>query len=175
MKKLLLITLILTIYCSLSAQNANTQRSHSIKGPLVGLSYAYEHPIAQQSTLNMELILNGGFGSGTFSGNYWYIAPSLRIEPRYYYNLSKRFSKGKKTINNSANYIAVSADYQPGFSIGNNAEASQYILIVPKYGLKRTMGEHFIFEVAAGVGTNIIGSSNWEAVLAMDLKLGYAF
>lgn len=175
MKKLLLIILILTIYCSLTAQNAKTQRSHSIKGPLVGLSYAYEHPIAQQSTLNMELILNGGFGSGVFNGNYWFIAPSLRIEPRYYYNLSKRFSKGKKTVNNSANYIAVSADYQPGFSIGNNAEASQYILIVPKYGLKRTMGEHFIFEVAAGVGTNIIGSSNWEAVLAMDLKLGYAF
>jgi len=64
MKKLLLIAIITTITGNLTAQNAKTQRSHSIKGPLVGLSYSYEHPIAAQSTLNMELILNGGFGKG---------------------------------------------------------------------------------------------------------------
>ncbi len=175
MKKLLLLTVIATIYCSLSAQNAKTQSSHSIKGPLVGLSYSYEHPIAQQSTLNMELILNGGFGSGIFYDSYWVIAPVLRIEPRYYHNLYKRFRKGKKTINNSANYFAFAVDYQPGFSIGKNAEANQYLQMVPKYGLKRTMGRHFIFEVAAGIGTYIIENSNWEPVLAFDLKLGYAF
>jgi hypothetical protein len=48
------------------------------------------------------------------------VAPVLRIEPRYYYNLSKRFGKGKKTRNNSANYIAFAVDYQPGISIGKN-------------------------------------------------------
>ena len=175
MKKLLLIAIIATISGNLTAQNAKTQSSHSIKGPLVGLSYSYEHPIAQQSTLNMELILNGGFGSGIFYDSYWVVAPVLRIEPRYYYNLSKRFGKGKKTLNNSANYLAFAVDYQPGMSIGKNAEANQYLQMVPKYGLKRTIGRHFIFEVAAGVGTYIIESSNWEPVLAFDLKLGYAF
>ncbi|MEA4867596.1 MAG: hypothetical protein VB097_03785 [Rikenellaceae bacterium] len=82
MKKLLLIATIATITSNLTAQNAKTQSSHSIKGPLVGLSYSYEHPIAQQSTLNMELIL-------------------------------------------SANYLAFAVDYQPGISIGKNAEANQ--------------------------------------------------
>jgi hypothetical protein len=175
MKKQLIIAIIATISFNLSAQNSKTQSSHSIKGPVFGLSYSYEHPIAKESTLNMELIFNGGFGSGVFYDSYWVVAPALRIEPRYYYNLTKRFDKGKKTINNSANYLAFAADYQPGISVGKNMEAIQYLQIVPKYGLKRTIGQHFIFEVAAGVGTYIAMKKNWEAVLAIDLKFGYAF
>jgi hypothetical protein len=160
---------------NLPAQIEKTYSSHSIKGPLIGLSYSYEHPIAIQSTLNLELMINGGFGSGLFRENYWVIAPVLRVEPRYYYNFTRRFEKEKKTINNSANYFTLAVDYQPGISIGKNAEAYQYLQVVPKYGLKRTIGKHFIFEIAAGLGAYVVENSNLDSVFAMDLKLGYAF
>jgi hypothetical protein len=160
---------------SLLAQNDKTVRSHSIKGPLIGLSYSYEIPIALQSTLNFELMINGGFGSGMFRESYWLIAPVIRVEPRYYYNLTRRFEKEKKTLNNSANYLALAVDYQPGISIGKNATATRYLQIVPKYGLKRTIGRHFIFEFAAGLGAYVVESSDWDSVISLDLKLGYAF
>ena len=175
MKKLWFIAIFVFCSYNLLAQNNKTYRSHSIKGPLIGLSYSYEHPIVQQSTLNFELILNGGFGSSIFYDSYWVIAPVLRVESRYYYNLIKRYEKERKTINNSANYLALAFDYQPGFSIGQNAEASQYLQIVPKYGLKRTMGRHFIFEIAAGFGAYVVQNYDWEGVFAIDIKLGYAF
>lgn len=169
---LLLIILIICSY-NLLAQSPKVESSHSIK--LIGLSYSYEHPIAEQSTLNFELMFSGGFGSGYLQDHYWVIAPVLRVEPRYYHNFIKRYIKRKKTINNSANYVAFSLDYQPGMSIGKNAEAKQYLQIVPKYGLKRTMGSHFIFEVAAGVGAYVVENARWAGVVAVDLKLGYAF
>jgi len=175
MKKFWFFVILILLSYNLLAQNDKTYSSHSIKGPLIGLSYSYEHPIAQQSTLNLELILNGGFGSSIFYDSYWVIAPVLRVEPRYYYNIIRRFEKEKKTINNSANYLALAVDYQPGISIGKNAEANQYLQIVPKYGLKRTIGRHFIFEIAAGIGAYVVESSDWETVIAFDLKLGYAF
>lgn len=160
---------------TLSAQSRKVESSHSIKGPIIGLSYSYEHPIALQSTLNFELIFNGGFGSGIFRDDYWIIAPVIRVEPRYYYNFIKRYKKAKKTINNSANYLAIAFDFQPGISIGKNAQATQYLQIVPKYGLKRTIGSHFIFEIATGVGAYVLENEGWSGVFALDFKFGYAF
>lgn len=174
-RKFWFIAVLVICSANLLAQNDKTYPSHSIKGPLIGLSYSYEHPVAIQSTLNFELMISGGFGSGMFRESYWVIAPVLRVEPRYYYNLTRRFDKGKKTINNSANYFALAIDYQPGISIGKNAEAYQYLQIVPKYGLKRTIGRHFIFEIAAGLGAYVVENSDWDSVIAIDLKLGYAF
>lgn len=46
---------------------------------------------------------------------------------------------------------------------------------MPKYGLKRTIGSHFIFEIAAGAGAFVAENARWAGVIAVDLKLGYAF
>ncbi|MBN2814879.1 MAG: hypothetical protein JXQ80_12430 [Bacteroidales bacterium] len=151
------------------------ENTHSIKSTFLGLSYAYEHGYARESALNFELAVAGGFGSSFIRGNYWLIGPVLRLENRYYYNYLYRMEKGKKTVNNAANYLALSADYVPGISIGKNAEAVRSFTLLSKWGLKRAMGNHFIFEFAAGPGAMYSETDGWSFALAIDLKFGYTF
>ncbi len=39
---------------------------------------------------------------------------------------------------------------------------------IRKYGLKRTIGRHFIFEIAAGFGAYVVQNYDWEGVIAID-------
>jgi hypothetical protein len=174
-KKAILVIIFVFCYASnIIAQNARTHKSHSIKGPILGLSYSYEHPVSPQSVINFELMATGGW-STFMNETAWIIGPSFRVEPRYYYNLKRRFQNDKKTKNNSANYLAFSVDYAPGIGFGKDAEIDQYFMFAPKYGLKRTIGRHFIFELAAGIGGGIIEDEGISALIVFDLKLGYAF
>lgn len=153
MKRIILFALVMGMACFSYAQNENyvsqkvlqansadvvnnsVQNTHSMKATFLGLSYAYEKAFAQKTTVNLEVMLAGGF-AGTFSNiESWIIAPILRVEPRYYYNFTKRIRKGKKVLNNSANYLSISADYQMDASIGNS-ESVQTFSIIPKWGLK---------------------------------------
>lgn len=146
----------------------------SIKVTFLGLSYSYELPATRRSVINFEPMINGVIGS-SFGSHFWLMAPLIRIEPRYYYNLLRRIKKGKKTIHNSANYLALAAEYQFGYSIGVNAEALQSFVIVAKWGLKRAIGDHFIFEFAIGPAAINSKGYPWIWMPALDLKLGYAF
>lgn len=175
MKALILLSILTLISGLASAQIDRTINSSTLKATFLGLSYSYEQSIAQKSTINYEFMLAGGFGSGYMNGNYWLIVPVMRVEPRYYYNFTKRFEKGKKTINNSANYLSISSDYQFDTGIGSNASSISTISLIPKWGMKRTIGKHFIFEFAAGVGVQKSENKNWKAAPRLDLKLGYSF
>lgn len=161
--------------CAYAQKYQRIENTHSIKATFLGLSYAYEHGYARESAINFELAVAGGFGSSFISGNYWLIGPVLRLENRYYYNYLYRMEKGKKTLNNAANYLALSADYVPGISIGKNAEAVSSFTLLSKWGLKRALGNHFIFEFAAGAGTMYSVTDGWNLALAIDLKFGYTF
>lgn len=156
-------------------QYQRVENTHTIKATFLGLSYAYEHGYARESAINLELTLAGGFGSSIIRDDYWLIGPVLRLENRYYYNYLYRMEKGKKTVNNAANYLALSADYVPGISIGKNAEAQASFTVISKWGLKRALGNHFIFEFAAGVGAMYLENDGWDLALAIDLKFGYTF
>lgn len=127
--------------------------------------------------LNIEAGLDLGFGQGIISkGEFWYIiVPSLKLEPRWYYNLFKRYQKRKNIGNYSANYLALStkANAEPVFSnLATSAIPS--LRIIPKWGLRRRIGENFIFESAIGLGLYV---DQYEAapVVGMDVKFGYIF
>lgn len=175
MKKIGIISVLFFFTIFVHAQKDKVQNTHSAKATFIGLSYAKEQSISQKSTVNFEFMIAGGFGSNYLSGDYWVIAPVMRVEPRYYYNYPKRIEKGKKTMNNSANYLSLSADYQFGESIGSNAQALQTFTVIPKWGLKRTIGNHFIFEFAVGIGAYTSEIEYWEPTFGLDLKIGYSF
>jgi hypothetical protein len=139
------------------------------------LGYAYEQPISPQSVVNFEALLAGGFGSNIINGDYWIVAPVIRIEPRHYYNFGKRYEKGKKTIKNAANYVSMSIDWQLRESIGSNARSERTVTVVPKWGMRRVMGKHFLFEFATGVGAYKTDIDTWKSTLGVDLKLGVVF
>ena len=175
MRAVILFPIFILISICAFGQGGRTTNTHTIKATFLGLSYSFEQTMSQKSTINYEFIMAGGFGSDFINGNYWLIVPVIRVEPRYYYNLTKRYDKGRKTINNSANYLSFSADYQLGTGIGSNASSISTFKLIPKWGMKRTIGNHFIFEFAAGVGAQKSENNNWKSTPGLDLKLGYSF
>ncbi len=156
-------------------QSERIQSIHSAKMTLFGLSYSYELALGHESSLNFELMLASAFGSDILYGDYWLVAPVLRIEPRLYYNYVKRTIKEKKVINNAANYFSLSTDYQAGIGIGQNAASNANLSVVLKWGIHRAIGRHFFFEGAVGPGAMATSPDDWTPYIGIDLKLGYVF
>ncbi len=171
---------------SVAAQESETTVEEGLASIHVGIFgswLAYEQAIGSQFTINSQLGLEGGFAIGSSrlssqTSNFLYIlTPTLTIEPRFYYNSSKRMRKGKKTFNNSTNYVTLAAFYAPSsFSISNEDVGKQEtrFSLVPMLGMRRAIGERFSFEFALGYG---IGFSEQETVgfLDLDLRFGYVF
>lgn len=173
-KKVIIFAILSAFSFSGYCQSENRiQNIHSGKLTILGASYAYEHSLFEQAVLNIELILIGGFGNNYIYGEYWVVVPNIRIEPRYYYNFNKRILKEKNNLNNAANYIGLSIDYQPSISIGENAQATEYLSFVPKYGIRRNIFKFLYFEGAIGIGVFLTRQFENEFDLSVDIKLGF--
>ncbi|HLW15693.1 MAG TPA: hypothetical protein VKX30_09380 [Flavobacteriaceae bacterium] len=101
---------------------------------------------------------------------------SIRAEPRYYYNLSKRDSKGKSTSNNAGSYLGLELSYLPDLLTSTNrkgVDVSKALNLIPKYGLRRNISSVVSFEFAFGVGYawgehNVNGTA-----VALDLRFDF--
>jgi hypothetical protein len=104
------------------------------------------------------------------------------IEPRYYYNLQKRAKDAKRIDGNSGNFIALKASYHPEFALFNadDAPVVSDFAIIPTWGIRRNIGDHFNYEAGLGVGYSYTlaeraGYSADESGLElnMHLRIGY--
>jgi hypothetical protein len=115
------------------------------------------------------------------------LAPSISVEPRWYYNIAKRAGKGRRTENNSANFVTLAVEFYPDlFLIG---DAPSYVHIpnqisfIPKWGIRRNIGSsNFNYEAGIGIGyllmldnDNYIMSSTDNVGLDLHLRIGYTF
>lgn len=151
---------------------------HSAKLTFLGLSYAYERALSPRTSLTAELMLATGFqgrsdGWGTTIDIN--LAPVVNVEPRFYYNFLKRTVKGKNATNNSANYVAMSAEYTFGSNISDRLRCEQALSVTPKWGLRRALGEQFFFESAVGLSFRKPVYYSWRLVPALNVKFGYVF
>ena len=110
------------------------------------------------------------------------MTPVISIEPRWYYNLTKRDSKGKNTSFNSGNFVSVSIGYSPDwiiFSTTDNLTIDNVITIIPTWGIRRNIGKHFNYEVGGGIGYAYSFKNNGYAendvAYNLYLKIGYIF
>jgi len=153
---------------------AGVENVHSIKVPLpFGVGYGYERALSRQITLNTELMLAGGYG-----GRYGAIlVPTLRIEPRFYYNYLNRIARGKKVLNNSASFLSLSIEnsFNTYLTYDDVKKGTNLISIIPKWGLRKTIGQNFFFEGAIGLGTSYSKLNKFKVVPSLDLRLGYTF
>jgi len=179
--KLLIVLLFCIIFKIQSfAQELNgAENLHSVKLIYLGLSYSYEHALGKQAVLNGQLMLRTGLASNYFitEGKTFYaVVPFLRVEPRYYYNLLKRAGKGKKTVNNSANYLALSINQSLNPIIKNmDFNFINEFSAIPKWGIKRALGQHIFYETAIGVGYRYNRVDKSRASSGFNFQLGYAF
>lgn len=135
----------------------NTEVEKSIWGIQIGpfhplLAYN-ESKLKTQFALRSEISFTYAYMDNGFE-SLWALSPYVNLEPRYYYNLKRRVAKEKAINNNAGNYLSVCFTGQPGLDISNRKDVDIYpsISIIPSYGLKRNIGNHFNFECSFGYG-----------------------
>ena len=135
----------------------NLENLHLIKGSLLELGYCYEHALNSKWTIAGNVDVANGISITPF---YWRLSPSLSLETRYYYNYQKRQLKGKNVKHNSANYISGtgilfmgSLDLIKTAYIGTMRTYNY--AFQTKWGFRRALGEHFIFDLSLGVALNV--------------------
>lgn len=160
-----------------------------IQTGILGIWIHNEVKLSNSIALRSEIGLDAGiFGSSYSNENYvdYIFAPVLTLEPRWYYNFEKRLNKGKKINNNSGNFLALKVSFNPDlFVISNRDDISvpNQLFIIPKWGIKRAIGQHFTYEVGIGLGYHKVFENDYNSVaneevdIALDLhlRIGYTF
>lgn len=179
------------IFCGLSfitkAQSTSVEKSiYGIQTGFLGVWAHSELKLSNSLALRAEI----GFDSGIWGGSYYdktgfLMTPVITAEPRWYYNLNKRKSKHKRIDNNSGNFLSLKTSYHPDwFVISNydNIKIISDISIIPTWGIRRNIGNHFNYETGIGVGYNYTfakqaGYLKNESGVAVNLhlRIGYRF
>ena len=123
---------------------------------LIGLHVHHEARLSGSVSLRTEAGLHVGlFQTPQLSGTGFILAPSLAVEPRWYYNLEKRGRKLKRIDGNSANFLSLQFIYfDDAFTISNATQANVIpsVTSILYWGMRRNIGKHFNFEFGAGPG-----------------------
>lgn len=169
------------------AQDYSVEKStFSFQTGFLGFWLNNESKLSDKFTLKTEI----GFDAFTRSNeddnmSLDALAPVITLEPRWYYNLEKRASKGRKIHNNGGNFVAITTSYHPDWFLLSGKEdmyVNHQLAIIPKWGIKRNIGNsNFTYELGAGLGYNFIlnrrhSFDNSDQIwLDLHARIGYVF
>jgi hypothetical protein len=185
--KTLFTTLSFLFTFTLFAQDVTVTPSiTSLQANLGAIYLVHEKGLSDDITLRLEAGIRQQFHytSPETLASYYGLRPILGVGARHYYNLNKRAEKGKRTENNSGNFVGIIAQYRPDFFVYNsneNINASNYVDATAQWGIRRQIGRRFDFEFTAGLNfrpggrlfgrRSIIGGSFPH----LDFRFGYRF
>jgi hypothetical protein len=159
---------------------------------LISTSFYYETQLQRKISLRAEIGLALTFSTKDYEDpamqneTATLIVPYLTLEPRWYYGLDRRKRLGKKTYNNSSNYVSLATSYissKTPITNSGDFDVVSAITIVPKYGIRRAFAKHFNYEFSAGVGYqyNIFSEASGcdcehnNTTLDIQARIGYDF
>ncbi|EIA08327.1 hypothetical protein [Flavobacterium frigoris] len=153
--------LILGVCVSAQAQNNTVEKSvFGLQTGLVGFWLNNESKLSNTIAVRSETGIEHDFTVGDhYDGAGFILQPVITIEPRYYYNLEKRNANGRKTNNNSGNYLSIKTSYHPDWfviNLSDNYTKTADLAIIPTWGIKRQIASHFSYEAAVGLGYRIV-------------------
>ncbi|MCF6142370.1 hypothetical protein L1S34_13820 [Flavobacterium sp. K77] len=188
LKTKMIITLSICLFTIITnAQNASVEKStFGVQTGILGIWAHREVKLTNKIALRVEFGMDAGFWGGSFyPENGYLMTPVIRLEPRWYYNLNKRVSKSRNISGNSGNFLTLQTSYNPNWFVISNydkVEVVDQISIIPTWGIKRNIGNHFTYETGIGIGyryifAKSIGYSKNEAETAanLHLRIGYRF
>lgn len=189
MKKTLLILTLFGLTLIAKSQNTSVEKStFGIQTGVLGIWAYNEAKLSNTIALRTELGFDFGIWETTFYDDYnspFLLTPVIVIEPRFYYNLKKRAENSKRTDGNSGNFIALKSGFHPdSFVLFNtdNAPVVSDFSIIPTWGIRRNLGEHFNYEAGIGAGFSHTFAeragyekNKSEMELNMHLRIGYRF
>ena len=169
-----------------------TESNHSVSFDLLGLHYAYEHPLWRTGTIIGRVGAKFGVagsswrtGVGINYGDYWTLIPSIEIEPRWYYGLDRRDRRGRSTFGNAGSFLSLRIQNRfPGYisDKGYRHDRDGVTFFAPTWGLRRVWNDHWMFEFTTGLRFGILhdGGHWWDDGHALDnlnvnVRFGYSF
>jgi len=150
-----------------SAQNQNDTSKISIEKSIYGIQAGFlgtwlynesrlSNEFALRSQVGFDFRIEGFREFESFGPNDdFYGILHISLEPRWYYNLEKRLKKGKTIERNSGNFIALLASANlegVSFTSNDRIESLHQIRLVPKWGIRRSLGKHISYEAGFGFG-----------------------
>lgn len=187
MKKILLSLVFCGLTLIVKSQDASVERSiFGIQTGFLGIWVHNESKLSNQLAVRSEIGLDAGIYSDDFyNASGFFMAPTLTLEPRWYYNLNKRQSKSKRTDGNSGNFISLMVRYHPDWFLIVNRNDANFIAdisIIPTWGMRRHLGNHFTYETGIGIGyahyfmeDNALLLNESDVALNLHLRIGYRF
>ncbi|UMB54921.1 hypothetical protein MKD41_05465 [Lutibacter sp. A64] len=179
------------VFCGLcfivNSQTVSVEKSiYGIQSGFLGIWGHNESKLSNNIALRTELGLDAGIWGGDFYDNNGFLMiPVLTLEPRLYYNLKKRVKKSRKIAGNSGNFISLKTSYHPSwFEISNynNIKIVSDISVVPTWGIRRNIGNHFLYETGIGIGYIYYFAKNagfleneGEVAVNLHVRIGYRF
>lgn len=142
MKKQIL-TIFLFIAHGVNAQQPGTVEKNifGVHAGLLGANVYDEMRLSDKAVIRADISLDASIWGGTmYEKTGFLMVPSLSLEPKYYYNITKRADAGKNTKNNAANYFSLNTRFAPGLFVisnYNNADPIPTISFVPTWGLQK--------------------------------------
>jgi len=186
MKRIVYILTLCVLTVVSKSQNSSVEKSiFGVQTGVLGIWAYNEAKLSNSIALRTELGLDFGIWETTYYDDYdspFILTPVIVVEPRYYYNLKKRAANSKRTDGNSGNFIAVKSSYHPETAIFNTDDAPVVsdFAIIPTWGLRRNLGNHFNYEVGIGAGfshtfAKSAGYSEDESGLELNMHLRIGF
>jgi hypothetical protein len=179
------------IFCGLTivakSQNASVEKStYGIQTGILGIWAHNERKLSNQIALRSEIGFDTGIFGGTFYDRTGYVLePVITVEPRWYYNLNKRVKKNRRVDGNSGNFISLKTSYHPDWFVISNYDYVRIvsdISIVPTWGIRRNIGNHFTYETGIGIGYLYYFAKNAgylenksDVAVNLHLRMGYRF
>ena len=155
MKKLIFLFTLSTISLASFAQGYEMNPPVIARLHLLIPGFAAEFVTSRNTSVTTDFNLgflyryhNDGYNE---SSNLYFI-PSIRLEPRLYYNQRMREHMGRRTDYFSGQFVALSLVLQPETEAVRSAVA-----FGPMWGFQRTLGKHGYWNIGFGLG---LGSSD---------------
>lgn len=125
---------------------------------ILPLGYSYERKIGDEFTFDAGIDFSFDIyyeDEELFEDNALVINPTIHVEPRYYYNLEKRYRRGRNVTYNSASYIGIYSELRmnPLIEEINGFEpVYDRFVIGPEWGIQRNLGRRGYFNFNFGYG-----------------------
>ncbi len=165
------------------AERPRTEKTQSVSLNIpfgASLHYACEHPLGRLTTVVGRVGMDAGaaWGTGVFGDwSYWLIAPSVDIEPRFYYRLDRRAASGRSTAGNAGSFLALQIkNIMPsGYISDRDMEIVGATLFTPMWGLRRVWGGNWLFEFTAGASFGWGWQGDFDGAPHLGVRFGYSF
>jgi len=158
-----------------NAQNAKVEKSQ-LKLNFLVPSIAYETGLTDKASITFEVGTGFSFRARSNQKTEFSFFPYFESQYKYYYNFEKRAKKGRRTINNSANYISFLAGIHSQKPLFNNSRYNEQAVIIagPTWGIQRTYKKGFRLSLDLGVvyGYNTLTNNQFVFPL-IDFELGW--